>query len=79
YPEIIEKLVTITDSEIGALVFVDEEESYSVVTYGMTDELAEQLLQNDASLLKRAESLKTPVHSSKQVVSNHPLPYPYYM
>ncbi len=79
YPEIIEKLVTITDSEIGALVFVDEEESYSVVTYGMTDELAEQLLQNDASLLKRAKSLKTPVHSSKQVVSNHPLPYPYYM
>lgn len=79
YPEIIEKLVTITDSEIGALVFVDEEESYSVVTYGMTDELAEQLLQNDASLLKRAESLKTPVHSSKQVASNHPLPYPYYM
>ena len=79
YPEIIEKLVTITDSEIGALVFVDEEDSYSVVTYGMTDELAEQLLQNDASLLKRAESLKSPVHSSKQVASNHPLPYPYYM
>ncbi|MCY1692028.1 ATP-binding protein [Exiguobacterium sp. SL14] len=79
YPEIIEKLVTITDSEIGALVFVDEEDSYSVVTYGMTDELAEQLLQNDASLLKRAELLKTPVHSSKQVASNHPLPYPYYM
>ena len=79
YPEIIEKLVTITDSEIGALVFVDEEDSYSVVTYGMTDELAEQLLQNDASLLKRAESLKAPVHSSKQVASNHPLPYPYYM
>lgn len=79
YPEIIEKLVTITDSEIGALVFVDEEDSYSVVTYGMMDELAEQLLQNDASLLKRAESLKAPVHSSKQVASNHPLPYPYYM
>lgn len=79
YPEIIEKLVTITDSEIGALVFVDEEDTYSIVTHGMTDELAAQLLQNDVSLLKRAESLKTPVHSSKQVASNHPLPYPYYM
>ncbi|WP_214892927.1 ATP-binding protein [Exiguobacterium sp. H66] len=79
YPEIIEKLVTITDSEIGALVFVDEGQSYSVVTHGMTEQLTEQLLGSDFSLLKRADTLKKAVHSSKQVSSNHPLPYPYYM
>ncbi|AFS69851.1 ATP-binding protein [Exiguobacterium antarcticum] len=79
YPEIIEKLVTITDSEIGALVFVDEGAAYSIVTHGMTEELSEQLLGGDFSLLKRAESLKKAVHSSKQVASDHPLPYPYYM
>lgn len=79
YPEIIEKLVTITDSEIGALVFVDEGQTYSVVTHGMTEQLTEQLLGSDFSLLKRADSLKKAVHSSKQVSSNHPLPYPYYM
>lgn len=79
YPEIIEKLITITDSEIGALVFVDEGSAYSIVTHGMTEELSEQLLGSDFSLLKRADSLKKAVHSSKQVASNHPLPYPYYM
>ncbi|WP_188005210.1 ATP-binding protein [Exiguobacterium sp. Helios] len=79
YPEIIEKLIAITDSEIGALVFVDEGSAYSIVTHGMTDELSERLLGSDLSLLKRAESLKKAVHSSKQVASDHPLPYPYYM
>nr|WP_251136899.1 sensor histidine kinase [Exiguobacterium sp. s193] len=79
YPEIIEKLVAITDSEIGALVFVDEGQTYSVVTHGMTEQLTEQLLGSDFSLLKRADTLKKAVHSSKQVSSNHPLPYPYYM
>ncbi len=79
YPEIIEKLVAITESEIGALVFTDENGEHHVSTYGMSESLADQLIGNDFSLLSRARSLKRPVHSSKQVSSDHPLPYPYYM
>lgn len=79
YPEIIEKLVSITESEIGALVFTDETGGHHVTTYGMSESLADQLIGNDFSLLSRARSLKRPVHSSKQVSSDHPLPYPYYM
>ncbi|WP_214731786.1 ATP-binding protein [Exiguobacterium sp. s195] len=79
YPEIIEKLVTITDSEVGALVFVDESGTYRVTSHGLNDTLSRQLLDSENSVLTRAMTLKTTVHSSKQVASDHPLPYPYYM
>lgn len=79
YPEIIEKLVTITDSEVGALVFVDETGSYSITSHGLNEKLSRQLLDSENSVLTRAMTLRTTVHSSKQVASDHPLPYPYYM
>lgn len=79
YPEIIEKLVAITDSEVGALVFVDEAGSYSVTSHGLNETLTRQLLESENSVLTRAMTLRTTVHSSKQVASDHPLPYPYYM
>ena len=79
YPEIIEKLVAITDSEVGALVFVEETGSYSVTSHGLNERLTRQLLESENSVLTRAMTLRTTVHSSKQVASDHPLPYPYYM
>lgn len=79
YPEIIEKLVSITDSEVGALVFLDETGAFSVTTHGLNEVLTRQLLESENSVLTRAMTLKTTVHSSKQVASDHPLPYPYYM
>lgn len=79
YPEIIEKLVSITDSEVGALVFVGESGSYSITSHGLNETLSRQLLESENSVLTRAMTLRTTVHSSKQVASDHPLPYPYYM
>lgn len=79
YPEIIEKLVAITDSEVGALVFVDATGSFSVTSHGLNETLTRQLLDSENSVLTRAMTLRTTVHSSKQVASDHPLPYPYYM
>ncbi|MCT4793685.1 histidine kinase, partial [Exiguobacterium artemiae] len=38
YPEIIEKLVAITHSEIGALLFLDQHDVRSTIEYGMTEE-----------------------------------------
>lgn len=79
YPEIIEKLVAITDSEVGALVFVDATGSFSITSHGLNETLTRQLLDSENSVLTRAMTLRTTVHSSKQVASDHPLPYPYYM
>ena len=79
YPEIIEKLVSITHSEIGALLFLDQQEVRSTIDYGMTEEMVGRLVSDDQSLLHRARLLKRPVHSSKQVAHESPLPYPYYM
>ncbi|TCI28764.1 HAMP domain-containing protein [Exiguobacterium sp. SL-10] len=79
YPEIIEKLVAITDSEVGALVFVDATGSFSITSHGLNETLTRQLLESENSVLTRAMTLRTTVHSSKQVASDHPLPYPYYM
>ncbi len=79
YPEIIEKLVSITHSEIGALLFLDQHDVRSTIEYGMTEEMVGQLVKDDQSLFHRARVLKRPVHSSKQVAHDSPLPYPYYM
>lgn len=79
YPEIIEKLVAITDSEVGALVFLDTTGSFSVTSHGLNETLTRQLIDSENSVLTRAMTLRTTVHSSKQVASDHPLPYPYYM
>ena len=79
YPEIIEKLVSITDSEVGALIFIEESGSYSITSHGLNETLSRQLLESENSVLSRAMTLRTTVHSSKQVASDHPLPYPYYM
>ncbi|WP_214846116.1 ATP-binding protein [Exiguobacterium sp. S90] len=79
YPEIIEKLVSITHSEIGALLFLDQHDVRSTIEYGMTPDMVEQLIHEDQSLFHRARVLKRPVHSSKQVAHESPLPYPYYM
>lgn len=79
YPEIIEKLVAITDSEVGALVFLDATGSFSITSHGLNETLSRQLLDSENSVLTRAMTLRTTVHSSKQVASDHPLPYPYYM
>lgn len=79
YPEIIEKLVSITHSEIGALLFLDQQEVRSTINYGMSEEMVEQLITSDQSLFHRVRLLKRPMNSSKQVTSESPLPYPYYM
>ncbi|TCI44126.1 HAMP domain-containing protein [Exiguobacterium sp. SH3S2] len=79
YPEIIEKLVAITDSEVGALVFLDATGSFSITSHGLNETLSRKLLDSENSVLTRAMTLRTTVHSSKQVASDHPLPYPYYM
>lgn len=79
YPEIIEKLVSITQSEIGALLFLDQQGVRSKIDYGMTEEMVERLVADDQSLFQRARLLKRPMHSSKQVTYESSLPYPYYM
>jgi hypothetical protein len=79
YPELIEIPVSITHSEIGALLFLDQQEVRTTIDHGMTEEMVGRLVSHEQSLLHRARLLKRPVHSSKQVAHESPLPYPYYM
>ncbi len=79
YPAIIEKLISITDAEFGAIVFLDEDEYTDIVSYGMTVDQERKLLTSSLSLLERARMHKKAVRSTKQVTSDHPLPYPYSM
>jgi len=79
YPAIIEKLITITDAELGAIVFLDDDRYTDIVSYGMTPDQQHQLLHSSISLLERARMHKHAVRSTKQVTSDHPLPYPYSM
>jgi len=80
YPEIIEKLVAITNSEIGAILFLDADDDVrSTIEHGMSPEMVDRLIADEQSLFHRSRLLKKPVHSSKQVAHDHPLPYPYYM
>ncbi|WP_214847833.1 sensor histidine kinase [Exiguobacterium sp. s193] len=79
YPAIIEKLISITDAEFGAIVFLDEDEYTDIVSYGMSVDQEHLLLTSSLSLLERAKLHKKAVRSTKQVTSDHPLPYPYSM
>lgn len=79
YPAIIEKLITITDAELGAIVFLEEDRYTDIVSYGMTVDQERKLLTSSMSLLERARMHKRAVRSTKQVTSDHPLPYPYSM
>ncbi|MGL6104339.1 MAG: histidine kinase dimerization/phospho-acceptor domain-containing protein, partial [Exiguobacterium acetylicum] len=79
YPAIIEKLITITDAELGAIVFLEQDRYTDIVSYGMTTAQEHRLLHASTSLLERARMNKRAVRSSKQVASHHPLPYPYTM
>ncbi|MGI1805108.1 ATP-binding protein [Exiguobacterium sp. TDN 0502] len=79
YPAIIEKLITITDAELGAIVFLEQDRYTDIVSYGMTTDQEHQLLHASTSLLERARLHNRAVRSTKQVASHHPLPYPYTM
>ncbi|MEW8976559.1 MAG: HAMP domain-containing protein, partial [Exiguobacterium sp.] len=79
YPAIIEKLITITDAELGAIVFLEQDRYTDLVSYGMTAAQEHQLLHASTSLLERTRQNKRAVRSTKQVASHHPLPYPYAM
>lgn len=66
YSSVIDKIVLLTKSEFGALLFIEDDCITSVVPKDMT-ERQQDSLKRDAHLLKRVMLSKSPVTSAKRV------------